>query len=154
MAIWLFLGLWMAVILFTSSISAPPETVSSLLGFLKAKAGHVFVYAVLGWSLFGALTSPRAGFGLRARPSVPAVVMIVALFAAFDETRQSFVYGRTALPTDVLLDTFSGLAGALLHHRRGRGSATATPGRHPSGVVGRDGAVEQEHQELRREHPA
>jgi VanZ family protein len=126
-AIWLFIGLWMAVILFTSSISAPPETVSSLFGFLRAKAGHVFVYAVLGWSLFGALTSPRAGFGLRSRYGVPAVVVIVALFAALDETRQSFAYGRTALPTDVLLDTASGLAGALLHQRRARTKTSAAP---------------------------
>ncbi len=129
MAIWLFVGLWMAVILFTSSISAPPETVSSLVGFLRAKAGHVFVYAVLGWSLFGALTSRRAGFELRSRVALPVAVIVVVLFAAFDETRQSFVYGRTALPTDVLLDTISGLVGALLHERWMRRSASAASGR-------------------------
>ena len=128
MAIWLFVGLWMAVILFTSSISAPPETVSSLVGFLRAKAGHVFVYAVLGWSLFGALASARAGFELRARVALPVAVVVVGLFAALDETRQSFVYGRTALPTDVVLDTVSGLVGALLHQRRSRATRTAAPG--------------------------
>ena len=129
MVIWLFVGLWMVAILFTSSISAPPETVSSLVGFLRAKAGHVFVYAVLGWSLFGALMSPRAGFGLRSRVAVPVAVVVVALFAAFDETRQSFVYGRTGLATDVVLDTVSGLAGALLHGRRARARTPAAPGR-------------------------
>ena len=131
MAIWLFIGLWMSVILFTSSISAPPETVSSLVGLLRAKAGHVFVYAVLGWALFGALTSPRAGFELRSRFGVPAAVLVVALFAAFDETRQSFVYGRTGLPTDVLLDSVSGLVGTLLHQRQSHARSPATPGDDP-----------------------
>lgn len=133
MAIWLFVGIWMAVILFTSSISAPPDTAGSLLGLLRVKAGHVFVYAVLGWSLFGALASPRAGFGLRSRVALPVAVVVVALFAALDETRQSFVYGRTALPTDVVLDTVSGFAGSLLHQRRAGGGTPAVPG-HDAGA--------------------
>ena len=141
MASWLFIGLWMAVILFTSSISAPPETVGSLVGFLRAKAGHVFVYAVLGWSLFGALTSPRGGFGLRPRLGISAVVLVVVLFAALDETRQSFVYGRTGLATDVVLDTVSGLAGALLHQRRARANPPAAPGSDAPNVVGQQGVA-------------
>ena len=143
MAIWYFVGLWMAAILFTSSISAPPETGSSLLGLLRAKAGHVFVYAVLGWALFGALTAPRAGFGLRSRLALPAVALTVVLFAALDETRQSFVYGRSALPTDVLLDTVSGLAGALLHQRRVRGSGARPPEGDLPDQVGKQGAADE-----------
>lgn len=136
----------MALILFTSSISAPPETASSLLGFLRAKAGHVFVYAVLGWSLFWALTSPRAGFGLRSRDGVAATVAIIAMFAALDETRQSFVYGRTALPTDVLLDSVSGLVGALLHQRRAGAKTPAAPDHDSTAEIRQQGAAEREHQ--------
>jgi len=148
-AIWLFVGLWMAAILFTSSISAPPETGSSTLGFLKAKAGHVFVYAVLGWSMFGALTGPRAGFGLRPRVALPAAVLAVALFAALDETRQSFVYGRTALPTDVVLDTVSGLVGAMLNQRRARGRVSSGPDSGKPGIAGQQGAAVGERREQR-----
>jgi len=116
--IWLFLGLWMAAILFTSSVAAPPEPGAGGFGFLKAKAGHLFVYGVLGWTLASALTSGRAGFGLGPRVALAATVTGAALFAAFDETRQSFVYGRSGLPADVALDVVSALAGALLHQRR------------------------------------
>ncbi|MDP8925284.1 MAG: VanZ family protein [Chloroflexota bacterium] len=151
MAIWLFIGLWMVAILFTSSISAPPETAGSVWGLVKAKSGHVFVYAVLGWSLFGALTSPRAGFGLGSRL---ALVVTVALFAALDETRQSFVYGRTALPTDVLLDTASALAGALLHQRQARGGRFESPGHEAANQPAQQGPAERERQELHREHLA
>ena len=128
MGVWLFLGLWMAAILFTSSVAAPPEAAGAGFGFLKAKAGHVFVYGVLGWTLAAALTSPRAGFGLGSRTALAATVAGAALFATFDETRQSFVYGRTALPADVALDTLSALAGALLHQRR-RGGLDDRPPR-------------------------
>ena len=157
MAIWLFIGLWMTAILYTSSISAPPETAGSLFGFLKAKAGHVFVYAVLGWSIFSALTSRRAGFGLRGRLALPAVLLVAVAFAAFDETRQSFVYGRTALPADVLLDTVSALAGALLHQRllrrRQLGRGVPEPlGADPAGQLGQQGAAGPEHQERLDEH--
>jgi VanZ family protein len=39
-----------------------------------------------------------------------AAVIIVAAYACLDEFHQSFVPGRTALPTDVLIDTSGGIA--------------------------------------------
>jgi hypothetical protein len=128
--IWLFVGLWMVAILFTSSVSAPAEGGPGILGFLKAKGGHVFVYAVLGWSLASALTSRAAGIGLGRRAGVALAVAVAALFAALDETRQGFVYGRTALPADVLLDTASATVGALLQRWQCRAAGTpSTPER-------------------------
>ena len=126
MLIWLFIGLWMAAILFTSSVAAPPEMGASILGFLKAKGGHVFVYATLGWALRYALTSPRGGFGFGGIAALVGTLATAIVFAIVDETRQSFVYGRTALPTDVLLDSVAALAGAVLQQRSARW-LTASP---------------------------
>jgi VanZ family protein len=42
------------------------------------------------------------------------VILIVAGYAALDEFHQSFVPGRTAAVTDVLLDTSGGAAAQLL----------------------------------------
>ena len=155
MLIWLFVGLWMAAILFTSSVAAPPETGASILGFLKAKGGHVFVYATLGWALRYALTSPRGGFGFGGVAALFGTLATAIVFAIIDETRQSFVYGRTALPTDVLLDSVAAVAGAVLQQRSARwlwsiphepSSPNAASDDHADNVR-EQGAAEDQHRE-------
>ena len=42
-------------------------------------------------------------------------VLTGAALATLDETRQSFVYGRSALASDAILDTCAVSGGALLH---------------------------------------
>ncbi|MFN8632487.1 MAG: VanZ family protein [Chloroflexota bacterium] len=111
---WLALGLWYAAILFTSSLTSTPETGQHLRDLLVNKGGHVFVYSVLGWLVTDALTAPAAGLSLRRRLALAVAVLTGAALASLDETRQSFVYGRTALASDAVLDTVALAGGALL----------------------------------------
>jgi VanZ family protein len=150
---WLALGLWYAAIIFTSSLTSTPESGQPFRDYLINKGGHIFVYSVLGWIVSEALTAPAAGFAIGRRIALLATILSGAVLASLDETRQSFVYGRTALPTDVLLDTLALSGGALLHHRlvaRTAASALAEP----SSDLGQQSAVEDEHQLLHRENLA
>src|SRR5581483_9753337 len=111
---WLAVGLWYAAIVFTSSLASTPDEGRPLLSYLMNKGGHVFVYAVLGGLLVETLTSPRAGLSLQRRAAVVVTIVLGACLASLDETRQTFVYGRTGQPSDVLLDTVSLSGGTLL----------------------------------------
>lgn len=113
---WLALGLWYAAIIYTSSLTSAPVSGQPLSDFLIAKFGHVFVYSVLGWVAAEALTAPAAGLALRGRVARLTTIVLGMVLAALDETRQSFVYGRTGQLADVLLDTLAVSGGALLHH--------------------------------------
>jgi VanZ family protein len=151
---WLVLGLWYAAILFTSSLTVPPEVGQPWLGFAKAKGGHIFVYAVLGWLLMETLRSRRAGFGLAARLALPVTIIASAILASLDETRQTFVYGRTGQVADVLLDTLSLSGGALLHQwlLRGLGGQPVPPASHLSDEQpGDERPVEGQHQQMHRQ---
>src|SRR5437016_1362339 len=111
---WLAVGLWYAAIIVTSSLTSTPDNGRPLLGYLMNKGGHIFVYAVLGWLLVDTLTSARAGLSIRRRLAVAITIAAGVALASLDETRQTFVYGRTGQPSDVLLDTLSLSTGAVL----------------------------------------
>jgi len=113
---WLALGLWYAAIIYTSSLTATPQSGQPLRDFLTAKAGHVFVYGVLGWLAAEALTAPAAGLAFGARVALLTTIVLGMILASLDETRQTFVYGRTGQPADALLDTLALSGGALLHY--------------------------------------
>ena len=127
---------WMAVIaVFSSSLFGADQTGSWILpalgrllpwagpGLLHAlhgalrKLGHVVEYGILAALWLRAL---RPGRGA----AVWAVVLS-ALYAALDETRQSLVPNRTASPLDVAIDT----AGAFV-------AVAWLRGRGPVGVAG------------------
>ena len=150
---WLAVVVWMVVILFNSSIPAPPSSAPSLVSFLLAKAGHVAEYAALGWLLIGALVSPTGGVRLIPARAVVATVAVGACLAVFDETRQLFVYSRTGQPLDVAIDLVSVLGGALLGtwSWRSRAGQAATPSQPDRGVrPGEQPAGEHEHQQVHR----
>jgi VanZ family protein len=83
---------------------AHPEHLLLLHGALR-KLAHFTEYLVLSVLLYRALR-PSAGWS--PRPAVLALA-ISGLFAVGDELHQSFVPGRTAAPSDCLID-FSGAA--------------------------------------------
>ena len=114
---WLALGLWYAAILFTSSLASTPDSGQPLRDYLISKAGHVFVYSVLGWMLADALSVEAAGLPLGRRMALAVTILTGIALAALDETRQSFVYGRSGVPSDVLIDTVALTGGALLYQR-------------------------------------
>ena len=146
---WLALGLWYAAILFTSSLAATPVTNQAWSDYLIAKAGHVFVYSLLGWLASEALTAPAAGLALGRRVALVTTIVLGIVLAALDETRQSFVYGRTGLPADVLLDTVALSGGALLHQWL-KGAAGAPALAESGSEPGQQRAVEDQHQDLHR----
>ena len=127
---------WMAVIaVFSSSLFGADQTGSWILpalgrllpgagpGLLHAlhaalrKLGHVVEYGILAALWLQALR-PGRGAAVRA-------VVLSALYAALDETRQSLVPNRTASPLDVAIDT----AGAFV-------AVAWLRGRGPVGVAG------------------
>jgi VanZ family protein len=146
---WLAVGLWYAAILFTSSLASSPVTGQPLGDYLVAKAGHVVVYCLLGWLAVDALTAPAAGVTLRRRTALVVTVLVGIILATLDETRQAFVYGRTGLPTDVLLDAIAVSGGALLHHRLAGRAGLAARGQSP-GDPDQEPTVEHQHQHLHR----
>jgi VanZ family protein len=82
---------------------------------LLRKCAHLTEYAILAFlvrrTLRHLVESLRAPWSARL---VAAVITVVFLYAASDECHQTFVPGRTALVSDVLIDTSGGAAGLVL----------------------------------------
>lgn len=87
-----------------------PETLS-LIHHVIRKSAHFTEYFILSLLLLRGLRVGTRDFGLR---WALIVIFIVAGYAALDEFHQSFVPGRTAAVTDVMLDTSGGAAAQLL----------------------------------------
>jgi VanZ family protein len=80
------------------------ETIE-LLHAIVRKCGHLFEYFVFSLLV---LRSLRAGRGGQPLKWALISIAIVAAYASIDEFHQSFVPGRTAAVSDVLLDTTGG----------------------------------------------
>lgn len=79
------------------------------------KCGHLTEYAILAFLFWRAIRQPGKG----ERPpwrwdQAGLAVGLVFLYAALDEFHQIFVPTRTAMVSDVFIDTFGGLIGLLL----------------------------------------
>ena len=83
---------------------ADPETLS-FIHYVIRKCGHVTEYFILSLLLLRGFQAGNRKFGLQL---ALMVVLMVAAYAALDEFHQSFVPGRTAALSDVLLDTAGG----------------------------------------------
>jgi VanZ family protein len=83
----------------------------SLIHHVIRKCGHFTEYFILSLLLLRAIRAGRRDFGLRL---ALIVILVVAGYAALDEFHQSFVPGRGAAVSDVLLDTTGGAAAQLL----------------------------------------
>jgi VanZ family protein len=90
--------------------NATPETLSSIHHVIR-KCGHFTEYFILSWLIMRALRDEKKDFGLR---WALIVILIVAAYAGLDEFHQSFVPGRGAAVSDVLLDTSGGAAAQLV----------------------------------------
>lgn len=130
---WLPVLIWMTVIFGASSDSHSYEHSSSFITpllhwlfprlsdpqidsihhFLR-KCCHLTEYAILALLVFRALTHSRTALPPWSWPRVGGTLLIVFLYAGTDEFHQSFVPGRTALFSDVCIDTGGGAIGLLL----------------------------------------
>jgi VanZ family protein len=77
------------------------------------KCGHLTEYAVLAVLMWRALAQSKTRLPPWSWPRVLGVLLIIFLYAASDEFHQSFVHGRTALISDVFIDTAGGVIGLL-----------------------------------------
>ena len=84
------------------------------------KCGHLSEYALLALLLWRAiyhtrqpLVAPELGEGKWRWDEAGLVLALIFLYAASDEIHQAFVPGRTALVSDVFIDTAGGAAGLL-----------------------------------------
>jgi VanZ family protein len=130
---WLPVLIWMALIFSASSDShsyehssrliAPllhwlfpqmPETRVDASVYFVRKCAHLTEYAVLALLLWRAVRKPVKN---DPRPwswrAARLALLIVTLYAASDEFHQIFVPTRTALVSDVFVDTAGGAAGLL-----------------------------------------
>lgn len=104
------MGLYAGLIFFGSSISTPPEVISSLLKDISDKVVHVSEYALFGALIYRA---SRHGSGpWIAQHAVLAAAVGSALYGVSDETHQWFVPFRQSDVWDVLADTVGGTVGA------------------------------------------
>ncbi len=76
---------------------------------LVRKTAHFSIYFVLAFILYPVIK--RDGSGLK---GALITVLAVFLYACSDEFHQTFVKGRGAHFTDVLIDSFGGITGVLI----------------------------------------
>ncbi len=74
------------------------------------KCGHFTEYFILSLLILRGIRSGRSG--MRWTWAL-AAILLVAAYASLDEFHQSFVPGRTAAVTDVMIDTAGGVAAQL-----------------------------------------
>jgi VanZ family protein len=128
---WLFVVIWMGVIFAFSAQPHSGAVTEKYLGSANVpvrKASHMAEYAILfslcRWAAVGTIDGVLL---LRWLP-----LMISALYACSDEYHQSFVPGRSASGSDVLVDCSGACLAWLLIIAREKLSA----GRHDSAVEG------------------
>jgi VanZ family protein len=80
---------------------------------LIRKCGHLTEYAILALLVWRALHLSKNNLPTWSWPKVGGTLLIVFLYAASDEFHQRFVPTRTALVSDVFIDTAGGAIGLL-----------------------------------------
>ena len=102
--------MYAGLIFFGSSVSHPPESVSSLVEKISDKILHLCEYGVLGALAYRAC---RHGAGARvARHAVIVAVAGCSLYGLSDEIHQLFVPLRQGDPLDLVADTVGATLGA------------------------------------------
>jgi len=84
-----------------------PSLSEQVAVLLVRKAAHILMYAVLGILTINLLSE----YKLKRAVLVGYSLLIVAVYASFDEIHQYFVGGRSSSPRDVLIDVVGGLIG-------------------------------------------
>ena len=109
---------------------ASPQTLEYIHHIIR-KCAHLTEYFILSLLILRGIRAGRPGTRWA---WALATVAIVAGYASLDELHQSFVPGRTAAVTDVLIDTSGGIAGQLAAALMMRRSQARNKSKEPSGV--------------------
>ncbi len=104
--VWFYAGL----IFLGSSISNPPESISSILKEVSDKVLHLCEYSILGALSYRACR--HAAGAWVAQHAVLVAVAGCAFYGLSDETHQWFVPFREADSLDLVADTAGGMLGA------------------------------------------
>ncbi|MGV9002303.1 MAG: VanZ family protein [Candidatus Saccharimonadaceae bacterium] len=83
---------------------------SDVLSFLTRKAAHTVAYFIFGILAYNVVRQYKR----TTRRTIIISILIVLGYALSDEFHQAFVPGRTAMLTDVLIDTTAGTIGVTL----------------------------------------
>lgn len=102
--------LYAGLIFFGSSLSSPPDAISSMLQKFSDKVLHFCEYMVLGGLLYRACR--HASGEWLSRHALLAAALGASLYGLSDETHQLFVPFREADLLDLVADTVGGTAGA------------------------------------------
>jgi VanZ family protein len=101
--------------------NTPQENIERIHHGIR-KCGHLTEYAILALLLWRALNQSKNKLSPWSWPKFGGTLLIVFLYAASDEFHQRFVPTRTALVSDVFIDTAGGAIGLLalwiFHHCR------------------------------------
>jgi VanZ family protein len=113
--------------------NAPMATLESIHFFIR-KCAHFTEYFILSLLILRGIRAGQRGTHLRW--ALTSILLIVA-YASLDEFHQSFVPGRTAAVTDVMIDSFGGImaqvaAGLVMvwsnaRHKRGLPNISVVP---------------------------
>ena len=103
---WLPPALWAAFILVLTSIPSPPETPGGIPHLDKLV--HFALYAGLGWLSTRALRTPRP-------MTLVTLLVVLVVFAAFDEWHQRFIPGRFPEFADWIADVCGATLGAVAY---------------------------------------
>ena len=95
---------------YTEPLSEEQEVQVSNVQFVIRKLAHFSIYAILGVLLM----SLAETYEFSNKKKIILSLLVGLLYASLDEFHQSFVPGRTAAITDVLLDTLGVLAGIII----------------------------------------
>src|ERR1700735_4463383 len=87
------------------------QQTSFVLHYYIRKAGHVTEYFILSLLVLRGIRAGKRGVTLG---WALAAIAVVGCYAALDEFHQSFVPGRTAAVSDVLIDTAGGIAAQVV----------------------------------------
>ena len=115
LTLWARLVLWCAIILLFSSIPSYDgqpldlETIPGVIKFFCRKLAHMFEYAYLTIFFYRAV---ERSWPKRNQIYFLCSFAFVILFAAIDECRQSFIFGRMGSPFDIFVDAVGSLIGS------------------------------------------
>jgi VanZ family protein len=102
--------IWMALIFILSAQPKLVEIDNEVGEKFFNKSAHIFVYAILAWLWWRALTAQRQ----ITWPVLFTALTLTVLYGISDEYHQSFVPGRHSRLHDVLFDTSGALAMILV----------------------------------------